>query len=216
MTADLKLLSDLPLGVIARAQQGARLFQVIRSEGFGSAPDPSALPRGLQPRVDPLAQEVALKFRQRREQMERQLAGGRRRIDVLGEGMQFNTSLVEQHRGVDELTERTRQAVELPDNDNIPLPRVIQEAHQFRSIRCGPGGFLLIDAAALGAFERIELEMGFLRIRRNAGVANSHRCKNQEERVILHPSFCTIVVQLILDGWGQEQRVWPLWCTNQG
>src|SRR6266446_6505028 len=125
MAADLQLFGHRHFGVLARAQQGAGLFQVFRAQGFRSAPDTAALTRGLQPGGDTLAQKIAFEFRQRGKQMERQCAAGRRGVDVLGEGLQFDITLMEQGHGVDKLAERTRQAVQLPDNDHVTLPRVI-------------------------------------------------------------------------------------------
>ena len=72
MAADLELFGNLPFGVLTGAQQGAGLFQVIRGQGFRSAPDTATLARGVQPGGDTLAQEIALEFRQRGKQMERQ------------------------------------------------------------------------------------------------------------------------------------------------
>src|SRR5882672_12447329 len=99
MAADLELFGNLPFGVLTGAQQGAGLFQIVSGQGFWSAPDTAAL-----------AQEIALEFRQRGKQMERQCAAGRRGVDMLGEGMQCDTTRMEQGRGVEKLAERTRQA----------------------------------------------------------------------------------------------------------
>jgi len=104
--------------------------------------------------------------------MEGQFAAGRRGVDILGEGLQFDTTLMEQGHGVDKLAERTRQAVQLPDNDHVTLPRVIEQLHQFRPVGFGPRRLLLIDAAALGAVERIQLQVGFLGIGGDARVAD--------------------------------------------
>jgi hypothetical protein len=90
VAADLKFLGDLHLGVFARAQQGAGFFQVVIGQGFGPASDTAAPPGGLKPGIDTLAQDIALEFCQRREQMEGQLAARRCGVDVLGEGMGRN------------------------------------------------------------------------------------------------------------------------------
>src|SRR5215510_15588830 len=123
MTADLQLFGYLRFRVLAGAQQGAGLFEIVRGQGFRSAPDPAALARGLQPGGDTLAQEIALKFRQRGKQMEGQFAAGRRGVDILGEGLQFDTTLMEQGHDVDKLAERPRQAIQLPDNNHVALAR---------------------------------------------------------------------------------------------
>ena len=65
MAADFKFLGDLHLGVIAGAQKGAGLFQIVIIQRFGSAADTAASPGSLQPSIDALAQDIALEFRQR-------------------------------------------------------------------------------------------------------------------------------------------------------
>src|SRR5215475_7219875 len=104
--------------------------------------------------------------------MERQFAARRRGVDILGERMQFDTTLMEQGHGVDKLAERTRQAVQLPDNDHVALARVIEQPQQLWPVGFGPGRLFLIDAAALGAVERIQLQVGFLGIGGDACVAD--------------------------------------------
>jgi hypothetical protein len=89
---------------------------------------------------------------------------------------------------INELAEGARQAIDLPDNNNIALPRIIRELHQFRSLGLGPRSPLLIDARALHAVERIHLQMGFLSIGRNAGVADFHGAKTTKKQDL--PTMC--------------------------
>src|SRR5215510_9146526 len=195
MAADLQLFGHLHFGVLARAQQGAGLFQVVSGQGFRSAPDTAALARGFEPGGDALVQKITLEFRQRGKQMECQFAAGRRGVDVLGEGLQFDATLMEQGHGVDKLTERTRQAVQLPNYNDVTLPRVIEQPYQLRPVGCGPGRLLLIDATALGACERIQLQVGFLGIGGDAR-SRSSWCKNPTKVLVLYHAFCTRVLQL--------------------
>src|SRR6266487_4341190 len=82
----LSSLAISPLGYSPERNKGAGLFQIVSGQGFWSAPDTAALARGVQPGVAALAQEIALEFRQRCTQMDRQCAAGRRGVDILGEG----------------------------------------------------------------------------------------------------------------------------------
>lgn len=66
LAADLKLLGDLDLGVIAGTQQRPRLFQIAFLQRLGSPADSSPPVSGLETGVDPLAQYVALKSRPER------------------------------------------------------------------------------------------------------------------------------------------------------
>jgi hypothetical protein len=87
------------------------------------------------------------------------------------------------------LAERTRQAVQLPDNDHVTLPRVIEQPHQFRPVGFGPGRLLLIDAAALGALERIQLQVGFLGIGGDARVADLHGAKTPKMLLLCNITY---------------------------
>src|SRR5262249_57661227 len=129
MSADLQLFGLLHFGVLARAQQGAGLFQVVSGQGLRSAPDTAALARGFEPGGDALVQKITFEFRKRGKQMECQFAAGRRGVDVFGEGLQFDAPLMEQGHGVDRLTDRTRQAVHLPTNNYLPLPPFISQPY---------------------------------------------------------------------------------------
>jgi hypothetical protein len=71
MAANLKLLGDLNFGVIAGTQQRTRLLQIAFVQRLGSAADSSPPTCGFEPGVDPLAQYVALKFRQGGEDVKR-------------------------------------------------------------------------------------------------------------------------------------------------
>jgi len=94
MAADPKLLGNLDLGVIAGAQEGVRFLQIRLGERPGPTADTSAPARGLEAGVNMLAQDIALEFRKGGEDMERQLAAGRRRIDVLRQGVQLDAAFV--------------------------------------------------------------------------------------------------------------------------
>src|SRR6516165_7953897 len=101
--------------------------------------------------------------------------------------MQLDAALVQENRGIDELAERARQTIELPDNNYIALACIIQQPHQFRPLGLGPRSLLLIDTGALYALERIHLQMGFLGIGRHAGVAEFHGAKSKKRLL-----FCTL------------------------
>src|SRR5262249_13129656 len=121
-------------------------------------------------------------------------------------------TLMEQGHGVDKLAERTRQAVQLPDNDHVALPRVIEQPQQLRPFGCGPRRLLLIDAAALGAVERIQLQVGFLGIGGDARVADLvadlHGAKTSQRywccTIPSAPEFCNAFLGLsdVFGPWG--------------
>ena len=94
MPTDLKLFGDLEFGVIPGAEEGARFLQIRLGQRLGPAANTSAPARRLEAGANMLAQDIALEFRKSGEDMERQLAAWRRRIDVLRQGMQLDAALV--------------------------------------------------------------------------------------------------------------------------
>src|SRR4051812_28838921 len=109
MTADFEFLRNLNFGVIPGPQQRPRLFHTGLVERLGSAADTPAPACRFETCVDPLAQYVAFKFRQGREEVEGQLAARSRGVDVFREGMQLHAALVEENRGVNELAKGAGQ-----------------------------------------------------------------------------------------------------------
>ena len=81
------------------------------------------------------------------------------------------------------------QAIQLPDDDDVALAGVVEELHQLRPLGLGTRGLLLIDAGALGALERIHLQMGFLGIGGDARLANFHGAQTRK-----NCSLCTISI----------------------
>ena len=144
MAADLQFFGYLDFGVIARTQQRPRFFQIRFAKRFRSASDPSPPTGGLKTGDDPLAQYVAFELGEGGEDMKRQLATRRGGVNVLGEGMQFDPTLIKHDGGVDQLSERPRQAVELPDDDDIAFASAIQEFHQLGAVGLRSRGLLLI------------------------------------------------------------------------
>jgi len=59
---------------------------------------------------------------------------------------------------VEHVFQRPRQAVELPDNDNITLAQLVEHAVQLGPVPAPSGGGLLEDAAAAGRAERLGLQ----------------------------------------------------------
>jgi hypothetical protein len=81
--------------------------------------------------------------------MEGQFSAWRRGVDVFRKRAKFHTTLVKQNRRVDELPQRARQAVQLPDDHHVALTGVVEKLHQLGPFGFGPGSLFLIDAGAL-------------------------------------------------------------------
>ena len=103
MAAHFKVFCDLNLGVVPGAQQCSRLFQIRLAERLWPSAYTSTEARCLKASIDPLAQKIALKFRQGSKEMKSQLTAWGRGVDLFGQGMQLDATLIEQNRGVNEL-----------------------------------------------------------------------------------------------------------------
>ena len=72
-------------------------------------------------RLDPLAQDVALKLCEDREHPCHGAPHGRRQVERFGERNETDAQLAEFPERYDQVQERTPPAVELPNNDGVQL-----------------------------------------------------------------------------------------------
>lgn len=82
------------------------------------------------------------------------------------------------------LAEGAGQSIQLPDNDDVALAGTVEELHQFQPFGLGPRCLFLVDAGTFGSFECIHLQMGLLRICRDAGIADFHGAETKSMRLL--------------------------------
>ena len=72
-------------------------------------------------------------------------------FDRLGEGAKSDTALLERGDGLDEMTERTAEAVEAPHDDSVSRARVFERAPELRALGERPTSPVAEDALAAGS-----------------------------------------------------------------
>lgn len=121
-----------------------------------------------------LADQFALEFGQRREQIEHEpplRVGG---VDRIVQAEQADLALHQVARQFDQVLERAAQAVDLPDDEHIARPHLPQQLVEGRPRTLRPAGHVLKDALATGRLEGVHLQGWILIARRDARVADLH------------------------------------------
>jgi hypothetical protein len=75
-------------------------------------------------------------------------AGGR--VDRLLEAAEPDFPTLQDGDRLDQVLERAPQPVELPDDEGVALPEVVEGGPELRAVALGAGGGLLEDAPAAG------------------------------------------------------------------
>ena len=81
----------------------------------------------------------------RREYVEDQASPRGRRVERVGQTSERGASLAQGVDGVDQLARRTREAIELPDDQRVALMDRFHRFEQGGSIDCGAGDLLSED-----------------------------------------------------------------------
>jgi hypothetical protein len=113
------------------------------------APSPAAPgSRGGEARLGALADQVALEFGQRCEDVEDQLAARRRGVDMLLQAFEADAARVERVHGFDQVLERAAEPVELPDDEGVALAQIVQRRLQAGAAGLRAAGDVGIDAGS--------------------------------------------------------------------
>src|SRR3954447_6832475 len=92
-----------------------------------------------KPGVRSVPNERTLELGKRRKDVEHELAAGRRRVDRLSEATEFDATLLENLHGLDELFDRSRQAIQSPDHERVAIPHVFEGGRELRPMALGTG-----------------------------------------------------------------------------
>src|SRR5437870_5713533 len=98
------------------------------------APSTASGSRGGQSRQRALANEVALELRQGAEDVKDELATRRGRVDVLLQTAEADIAPLEFGDRVDQVTQRTSQSVELPDDEGVGRSQLVEDFSQLRAV----------------------------------------------------------------------------------
>jgi hypothetical protein len=100
------------------------------SKLWRSSTEASLSASGFQPRAGAFADQAALEFRERAEDLKHEPPAGRRGVDRLGERAEADLAPFKLLDCLDKLLERTRQAVEFPDHKHVARPEAIKCGHE--------------------------------------------------------------------------------------
>ena len=165
---------DLDHGDLGVAQQRLGGGDVLGLQGRGPATGAAAGASRLQAGERALADHAALELGQGREQVEHQPAARGGGVDRLGQRAQADALLAHGLDGLDQLLERARQAIQLPDHQRVALAHVAECRLELGPLTLRAGGLLLVDLGAPGRGERIQLQGEILLLGRDPGVADEH------------------------------------------
>jgi len=90
---------------------------------------------------------------------------------VLGERAEAGTGLADLLHDVQQVLQRARKPIKLPDHDDIARTQVVQQALKLWPVPSAAGGFLLEQAGASGGTERGALLRQILPLTGDAAVA---------------------------------------------
>ena len=173
--ADAKVLSHFSLGDVRIGQHRRGLANVRRGHG-GFATSPAApRARGSQAGDGPLANEAMFELGQRAENVKHQSAAGTGGVNRLGQGPKADAPPIEVVNDVDQILQGAGQSIELPDQEGIALSEAAHTGSQFGPISKLAGDLLMEDLLAPAACEGIQLKLGVLILRADAGIANDHQ-----------------------------------------
>ena len=129
-----------------------------------SRPPAVAFPcsRHRRPGVSALPDQLPLELGQRREDVEHELAARGGGVDVLGQASEPDLALGQGVDGVDEVPERTTQAVEAPDDHGVAGAHLVEQPSQLPPLVERPRGGISEDLVAAGRLEGVGLEAGVL------------------------------------------------------
>jgi hypothetical protein len=99
--------------------------------------------------------------------------GGGGGVDLLLQAAEPDSPVGERGDGVDQVTQRAAEPVELPDHQGVAGAELVQDAVQLRAggqRASGAAGFVSEDAVAAGVSERVDLEVEVLLGGGDAGV----------------------------------------------
>jgi hypothetical protein len=126
---------------------------------------------GGQPGGGAFADEVAFELGQGGKDVEDELATGGGGVDRLLQTPEPDPPVGQPGDGVDQVPEGAAEPVQLPDDQGVPGPQLVQELLEGRAVGAGAAGGLGEDPVAAGPLEGVDLELGVLVGGGDAGIA---------------------------------------------
>ena len=103
-------------------------------------------------------------------------SAGRRGVDRFGKGSQAGAVFFQLVYGLDQMRERTREAIELPSDENIALSHEGDGLRQTGAVCLGARCAILENTVTPGGAQGVELERHLLLERRNSCITDLDHC----------------------------------------
>ena len=117
---------------------------------------------------------VALELGQCGENVQRELAGGRCGVDRFSQGSEADLPLAQGANGIYEVSKRSPEPIEFPDDDHIASSREVQQSLASWEDRGHPRYLFAKNLLAAGRFQRVSLEPEVLILGGDTSVPNEH------------------------------------------
>jgi hypothetical protein len=131
----------------------------------------AASPSGRQPSGRALADEVAFELGQGREDVEDELAAGGGGVDRLLQAAEPDAAPGQAGDGLDQVPQGAAEAVQLPDDQGVAGPQLVQELLEGGPVGAGAAGLLGEHPIAASPLEGVDLKVGLLVGGGDAGIA---------------------------------------------
>ena len=154
--------------------------QLLGIERLGSASDAATRASGAETGQGAFADQIAFKLRQRAEDMKDQLSAGGRGVDLLGERLKTDPTLVERADGFEKMGEGTAQPIQAPDDEHVTGPELLQGLVQTGSLGLGAADGIGERAFTPCLLESVTLEIEGLLLGGDAGVADQHGLEDRQ------------------------------------
>lgn len=122
----------------------------------------TALFRGLHAARRPFADHLSLELGESAQHLQHEAAGRRVRIDVLGDALEGSAALLQALDDGEEVLKRSRNTVELVDDQGVAALEIPEEFVEDWSAQRGAGPFFFVNQIDAGFIQSIDLRARFL------------------------------------------------------
>ena len=177
--------------VVVEALGQGHLLCVVEGSGPRVPTSSTSGPRCREPCLCPLADDVALELGEGGEDVEDQLPAAGGRVDLLGEALEADPSLLELADRLDQVGERSSEAIELPDHERVAAAGELKRLLKPGTVGLGAAGGVGERPLAAGLAEGVLLERERLFMRRNASIADSMSRSSHNPSIM---SMCEMLI----------------------
>ena len=167
--------------------------RLLGIEHLLSATHPATCSRRGETGHRALANQLFLKLRQRCKEVEDQPACGCAGVEPFLEGDEVDAALIEAVHDLQEVADRSAQAVQPPHDQGVTPFQTLQTPLQLGAVHGPAAHRLLIDSLAARLPQLGQLRLRLLLLGRDSGIANHHRGK-LSQTVLKDGLFVTTVL----------------------